>query len=262
MEKRVTTVEHMIAALIAGKLSPLQENMEDILTSNVFGLMQYLPAPDALLPFLRNAEALDGSHPLAGLSSNTEATYSFWPRIERPGCHPCEPDVMIRLNDSADGPWIVLIEAKFRCGKSSEEDESSSAPYDQLAREWDNLVSIAEVEKAQPLLVYLTADIGMPRQEIAASAREFSEKRSGCEHAGHFQCAWLSWRRLSVIFRGAQKPALRDLCALANHLSLCYFNGVTPLDLSPLAAWEFLVDSEGFAWKEIGKTAEIWRFAK
>ncbi len=58
MEKRITTTEHMLAALIAGKLSRMQENMEDILTSNVFGLMQYMPAADALVPFLRNVEAL------------------------------------------------------------------------------------------------------------------------------------------------------------------------------------------------------------
>jgi len=34
MEKRITTAEHMLAALLAGKLSPMQENMEDILTSS------------------------------------------------------------------------------------------------------------------------------------------------------------------------------------------------------------------------------------
>jgi hypothetical protein len=262
VEKRITAAEHMITALIAGKLSRMQENMEDILTSNVFGLMQYLPAADALLPFLGNSEALDGSHPLAGLSANTVAIYSFWPWIERPGCHPCEPDVMIRLNDPADGRWIVFVEAKFRCEKSSEEDESSTMPYDQLAREWDNLVSMAEFEKARPLLIYVTADIGVPHEDIASSAREFSEKRGMHEKAHHFRCAWLSWRRLSLIFRGAQKPALRDLCAMANHLSLCYFEGLTPCDLSSLADWEFRVDSEEFAWKDIGKTAEIWRFAK
>jgi len=169
---------------------------------------------------------------------------------------------MIRLNDPTGCPWIVFVEAKFRSGKSSEEDESSSAPYDQLAREWDNLASMAESEKAQPMLVYVTADIGVPRQDIAASARASSEKRSVCDKARHFQCAWLSWRQLSVIFRGAQKPVLRDLCAMANHLSLYYFEKLMPFDLSPLAAWEFRADLGEFDWNAIGKTAAIWRFAK
>ena len=45
----------MIHALLNGKLSADQENMEDILTSNVFGLLRYLPPEHGLLPFLAHA---------------------------------------------------------------------------------------------------------------------------------------------------------------------------------------------------------------
>ena len=252
----------MLAALIEGKLSRIQENMEDVLTSNVFGIMQYLSAGEALVPFLECAETPDGIRPLAALPSDVKATYAFWPRIEQPGCHRCEPDVMIRLSHSGKRPWLILIEAKFLSGKSSEEDGSSSAPYDQLAREWDNLTSLAEHERVEPLLLYVTADIGLPRQELAASAKEFSAKRSNCTAARPFSCAWVSWRQLSVIFRGARKPATRDLCAMANRLALCYFETLTQFDAKPLAAWHFRAASREFCWEAAGRTATIWSFVK
>ena len=83
----------MLAALIRGKLSREQENMEDILTSNVFG-MCVSARQEALLPFIAEAETPEGSHPLANLSSNVRAEFSFWPWIQESGCIGCEPDVV------------------------------------------------------------------------------------------------------------------------------------------------------------------------
>jgi hypothetical protein len=239
----------------------MQENMEDILTSNVFGLMQYFPARDALVPFLRHAETMEGLRPFAALSSEVKATYSFWPRISEPGCHFCEPDVMIRLECSGEPPWLMFVEAKYLSGKSSEEDASSPAPCDQLAREWDNLASMAGRQSAEPLLLYVTADIGLPRQDLAASAKEHSDKRSSCSGARPFTCAWLSWRQLSVIFQRAHEAAMCDLRAMADRLSLFYFEKLTPFDAEPLDAWRFGSVRE-FSWKAPGKTAEIWSFGK
>ncbi len=42
----------MIPALLHGKLSREQENMEDILTSIVFGVLKHLPPELILLPWL------------------------------------------------------------------------------------------------------------------------------------------------------------------------------------------------------------------
>ena len=45
----------MIEALLRGKLSREQENMEDVLTSNVFGMLQYVAPESGLFPFLAQA---------------------------------------------------------------------------------------------------------------------------------------------------------------------------------------------------------------
>ena len=69
--------------------------------------------------------------------------------IEEPGCILCESDLIIRLDDKT-GRHLIFVEAKYLSGKSSEEDLSIEEPYDQLAREWDNLVSIARRETQSP----------------------------------------------------------------------------------------------------------------
>ena len=45
----------MLQAMLRHKLTRAEEGMEDLLTSNTFGLMKYLPAHVALIPFLRRA---------------------------------------------------------------------------------------------------------------------------------------------------------------------------------------------------------------
>ena len=124
----------MLAALIKGKLSREQENMEDILTSNVFGLIKYLPPSEALIPFLKQAEDPEGCRPFEDLSSGVVVEFEFWPMIEEAGCKRCEPDLILRIRDD-NGLRLVFVEAKYLSGKSSEEDFSFTEPCDQLARE-------------------------------------------------------------------------------------------------------------------------------
>ena len=164
-------------ALLKGKLSREQENMEDILTSNVFGLFRYLSPDEGLLPFLALAEEGDRRRPLATLPAASTAEYQFWPGYRERDCIFCEPDVLIRITEPTGKRHIVLVEAKFHSGKSSEEDDQSIAPYDQLAREWDNLVCLAEDEGASAWLVYLTADYGYPFEDVEASRAAFHDKR-------------------------------------------------------------------------------------
>src|SRR3546814_17708166 len=52
-----------------------------------------------------------------------------------------------------------------------------TAPYDQLAREWDNLVCRCKKDEAEPLLIFLTADFNAPVEQIRESAAEYSRKR-------------------------------------------------------------------------------------
>ena len=46
----------MIEALLRRKLTFQQENMEDILTSNVFGMLQYVPPNEGLFAFLAQSQ--------------------------------------------------------------------------------------------------------------------------------------------------------------------------------------------------------------
>lgn len=46
----------MLQAMLHGKLTRQEEEMEDLLTSNVFGLVKYLPPEMVLIPFLSQAK--------------------------------------------------------------------------------------------------------------------------------------------------------------------------------------------------------------
>jgi hypothetical protein len=112
----------MLRALIHSKLSRDQENMEDILTSNVFGTLRYLSTAEVILSFLAKASTLNGDFPLAGLSARSKVDFEFWPWLTAPSCAGCEPDVLLRVDSPAGGKYLVLIEAKYRSGKSSKAD--------------------------------------------------------------------------------------------------------------------------------------------
>jgi hypothetical protein len=53
----------MLQALLRGKLSREHEEIEDILTSNVFGLLQYCD-PSLVVQFFAAARGLGTTHPV------------------------------------------------------------------------------------------------------------------------------------------------------------------------------------------------------
>jgi hypothetical protein len=218
----------MIQALLHGKLSLKQENAEDILTSNVFGLLRYVRPEVGILPFLARSESVLGERPLGALidrhaSESCNAHYDFWPRWDG-----CEPDILLDIKrDSVR--YLVAVEAKYRSSKSSfalEEDEladdsetdgpeARQLPNDQLAKEWSHLAKEAIVKEATPVLVYLTAHIGCPKSEIEESLKY-------CTGAA---LCWLSWRELPRLFRGQNDEHLKDIVRLAERLDLSFFEG-------------------------------------
>lgn len=256
----------MIPALLHGKLSREQENMEDVLTSCVFGILSYLPPEKGLLPFLRKTQTLDGQ-PCAtfDIGEVAHVDYHFWPPLRESGqdgeaefdCHPCEPDLLLKIH-RADGSRLnVLIEAKLWSGKSSGPSEEPGAPRDQLAREWDNLVCLSRRENAEQLLIYLTADYSIPKDQIRESAEEYDRKRPG----SHFACGWLTWRKIPKLFHGDSDDGLQDLVKLSERLNLRFFDGIVVNESLPDIAWRFQPGALQFAWLPEPLCAFDWRYS-
>lgn len=234
----------MLQALLHGKLSRDQENAEDILTSNVFGLLRYLPAEQVLLPFLSQARALDRSYPLAWLCDRSTGIdlspkdYDFWPFWNEPGSiYACEPDLVIRLRAGVGRKAIILIECKYRSGKSPVPSEIGVPPKDQLAREWDNLIRVAKREEAEPFLIYLTRNTEKPESEIQESIRHYRQERGSDQHP---VMLWLTWQTLDqVLCRSPTDSVVLDLLAMLNRMRLVFFHGVRRLEDPPKLTWRF-----------------------
>jgi hypothetical protein len=170
--------------------------MEDILTSIVFDTLRYLPPGNGILPFLANAATPDGLKPFAErVLTGASITYKFWPGYSQPHCNGCEPDVELLITWPTAETTLVFVEAKYHSGKSSkeaddivnEDDQQPAPPVDQLAREWQNLDSLASERNAEPLLIYLTGHVGCPQADIKDSQEVFKRK---CPKAPRkFNCA-------------------------------------------------------------------------
>lgn len=226
----------MISAFLHGKLSREQENMEDLLTSCVFDAILSERSGHGLARWFSYAEPIFG--PAHALPSSFELVeVNFWPWLTT-GVSGAEPDVVLKIQDNQGAPHRILVEAKFRSGKSSEGNAVVMHPTDQLAREWHNL--LADLEPAEsPHLIYLTAGFGAPIAEIAAAEKEFSEKLPDLARAFPFSCSWLSWRHLIPAFQDDAHRPLRQLAQLMDKLGLSFFSGIHPLECPNRNAWRF-----------------------
>ena len=233
--------------------------MEDILTSNVFGLLMYVQPHEGILKYLGLAEDEDGKQPLKYLSSlgvvpQESIEYEFWPPWwKEPNGYGCEPDVVIKLKIPDEKDLLILIEAKYLSGKSSEADESDDKPNDQLAREWGNLSVRADKSNECPVLIYLTSHYGYPIQDIDDAIIEFQEKRpEGAKPVIY----WLSWRHLYEVCEHTQTPILGDIRGLLERLNLKFFDGITLENI--YIQWFF---EDVFGWQSIATVQAIkWRF--
>jgi hypothetical protein len=237
----------MLQALLRGKLSPEQENMEDILTSGVFGLLEYIPPENGLVPFLRLAQFCDGIN--AGADFLTPdlkiLEIEFWRTFVNESVGSTEPDVVIRARDGNGHSHIILIEVKLWSSKSSRPNPREPYVTDQLAREWCVLVGLCREANASPHLYYLTADRHYPHGEIKESANEYSQKRPVLAGAFPFRCAWLSWLQIAEEFRESTEPVLRDISRACLKLDLTPFQGFSRSSPTKLA-WDFAEGAEPF----------------
>jgi len=250
----------MLKALIEGKLSREQENLEDLLTSNVFGTFSYLRPELGLIPFLGQATTSTGL-PLRDLfADGTDVKYDFWPwlpkQVEMPGC---EPDVLLRLTNEGTPTAIILVEAKYLSGKSSFEDAESTHPTDQLAREWRQLCHLGDQDSSLELvLLYVTADFSPPVSDMEEAKDELQRKVPALMEQRPFRCEWVSWRELSVIFAGRAEPILVDLVNLAERLDLFQFDGIT--EFRPTVCQYRFNDCVVFDWAVDVALSIVWEY--
>lgn len=242
----------MLQAQLKGKLTRGEEDLEDLLTSNVFGSIKYIQPEEALLPLLASSRDGDGNVPIHVTQPISSVEYRFWQWIQEPGCQGCEPDVLIIIQLTGKQKIIVLVEAKYFSDKSSESTEQGT-PTDQLAREWDNLTWLAKREEATPILLYVTADLGYPKKSIEDSLQEYVQKRQR-----EMSVFWISWRKLPTLFSNTDKEILKDLVKVLRKQGLTFFEGITkpdPIDVE----WSFgtMVDWD---WSSFDECAIIWEY--
>ena len=251
----------MTIAEIRGKISQtgqnLSERMEDLLTSDIFGCMRYLPAQNALIPFIQTACSLHGNI-ITIPDKVPRVHWSFWPWLKLAGRIPCEPDVIVGLETEENHVHLILIEAKYYSGLSSEEDERAE-PNDQLARELDNLdvVSVATVgwnpqlHIASRRLLFITQHMGMPRGLVAHSLAEYQRKRN---RQGDIY--WTSWRFLLPILEKNLKQenspqniaVMEDMLELLLRKGLGVFRGVDPITMRFDIPQFYIMPQRAYTW--------------
>ena len=212
-------------------------------------IVKYTPNEKGLIPLLSAAEDENGLNPLIRLPNISDVTYEFWPYLNDGNGNSREPDVLIHITHETKQRTIILVEAKYKSGKSSEADESSRI-NDQLASEWDILIT--KETDAKPYLLYITADFSYPNKDIEDAQYEFAKKRNG-----KLDIVWISWRKLPTVLND-NEPILKDLIEVLRKQGLTFFEGIKIPSIDRIP-WTFHKNTN-FNWK-LNYPEFNWRFA-
>ena len=165
--------------------------------------------------------------------------------------------------------WCTIVRKEEETDEEAEEKVSSECT-DQLVREWIALVDEATNWNAKPILIYLTADFGCPREQIRASLDEHRKKRP---NAMEPLICWLSWRELADLFdKAADYPILLAIARMAEKVGLTFFRSITkvaPICVTwrfkaPPQQWRFQVPPIIFQWSfqtsYVRTLPQTWQF--
>lgn len=211
----------MLPALLYGKADSSLFKVEDILTSVVFGALQYSLPEAGIVPFLKKSKSLRLENLGDALTELSAIKYEFWPgtwkealqvsrefdaeglpdtsgeSVHIPGC---EPDLLLKIKYHEKQECWLIIEAKLESSKSSNPTDDFSSIGDQLGKYWLQLQRRALSAGAIPLgIVYVTKEMVMPKAELDETQNELMAK--GFRSAPLF---WLSWRNFAVDKRAPQ----------------------------------------------------------
>jgi len=165
----------MLLAEIHGKGRRDIEDVEDLLTSAVFGHLRLIDPPVFWLNFLQRARTAHTpsrsfTEILSGLgvqvSRFSKVRVSFWPRLQGSS----EPDLLVELSGVGIPTITFVIEVKLHAGKSS------TGEGDQLAKYLDKLAHLecplAHSTIENRFLVYLTKNfVGADLEESVKRAK-------------------------------------------------------------------------------------------
>ena len=218
----------MLVAEIHGKGNRAMEDVEDLLTSAVFGHLRLVQPPvfwPALLSRIRTAER--PSRSLAqilvesgtNLRDFTEVKFRFWPNFSGYG----EPDIEVMLHGAGSEPITLLIEVKLNSGKSGTGESDQLSRYLNLlhdprfATEWPSAID-------RRFVVYLTKSFSA--QELQASC---SAARSLHAPARIFG---LEWVELAEIAQNEQQHSelLREVAKFLKRRGFERFHGFASVD--------------------------------
>lgn len=223
-------VKELITAELRGKIPSVFQNHEDVLTSSVIGMFQYLSSSFYLQLVLESSQNMSGQ--LLQLNSPIqECSFIFWPKLEN-----SEPDVLIHLTTEAGSRILICIEAKYWSDKSSYEDLSidlqdrGNHQRDQLAREMEDIHSLnsGNGKWDEINLLYLTNHTAFPLDDIKASISHVKNDLPFNKE----QIYWLPWRNIHYILSNIKtyltkqdSMLLGDLVKLLEKKELQCFSG-------------------------------------
>lgn len=239
---------------IYGKLTTADS--EDLLTSDVFGCCSFLGYHELLEHILNEALHFISRDRLTINEPVISDEYLFWPRF-RIRRSQTEPDVLILLQHPGNKCTLVLIEAKYNSGKSSEADYSTEHVTDQLARELTIIenkdicsqnLSLEGHEIKAKALIYVTADDIIPEKTLEDSSHEFFAKAntSGMidyTTASELPFYWLPWWKIEQLTssnslldpdKAAKNRIIEHIRDVLRIKRLCRFYGLNPLCFDPI----------------------------
>lgn len=232
----------MIDAILKGKVSRDIEQMEDMLTSSVFGALKYSNSK-YLNTFIGKSVSLKDVELSKIIKINKIQKIIFWPKLFSEYCNKSEPDILIEAKSLDNKDLLFCVEAKLNSNKSSYPDDSKF-PNDQLAREYDNLFFLAQKRNIYNFyLIYLTKDIAPPVNDMKISINEYRLKRNKS-----MELYWLNWQSLIPLIKECADNMLIDIYNLLLKLDLNVFEGIPTFRFFIDTKWLFNVYETVFQW--------------
>ena len=207
--------------------------MEDLMTSNIFQNLSYLPFEEGLKKIIDNAVDRNQHKSTEIIGEVRDIVFSFWPQLPN-----CEPDVLININSKSKPLVNILIEAKLDSGLSGD---------DQLDKEWNDLETTYPGERN--MMIFLTKDPMIPVAQMAEDIPEIF---------------WINYQTIYNIFSDALKTSetenliLQDIVALMQHYNFSPFTNWSEfIEVLPY----FPMFKNYFSWTpltELDKYIRLW----